>query len=176
MSSNKELVRESTREVLTFHWSYVVLPVAILLLSIILFLVFYSRLSDELAFRFNTDGSAVAKAGRSTVLLWTLLPQLLFALVAAVITWGMTGLVARFIEPGSIVVKPERIILIMGNMLALPQSILCFAMLDIFSYNSYQIHLFPVWIFAVIVMVLGGIILGIFSFRVIRQVWKVNKE
>ena len=57
----------------------------------------------------------------------------------------------------------------MGNMIALPQVILCFAMLDIFSYNSYQIRLMPLWVFALIVMGLGTIISGIFFMWGLRQ-------
>ena len=58
----------------------------------------------------------------------------------------------------------------MGNMVALPQIILGFAMLDIFLYNAYQIDILPLWIFALIVLVLGGIILGVFFIiLVIRQ-------
>ena len=64
----------------------------------------------------------------------------------------------------------------MGNMVALPQIILCFAMLDIFSYNSYQIHLMPVWIFALIIMVIGGIILGIFLFQAVRRAWVASNK
>jgi hypothetical protein len=43
-------------------------------------------------------------------------------------------------------------------------------MLDIFSYNSYQIHLIPLWVFALIVMVLGGIILGVIFLQAIRRI------
>jgi hypothetical protein len=57
----------------------------------------------------------------------------------------------------------------MGNMLALPQIILTLAMLDIFLYNAYQIRLIPLWVSAVIIMVLGLVILGVFFFQTIRQ-------
>ncbi len=63
----------------------------------------------------------------------------------------------------------------MGNMIALPQIILCFAMLDIFSYNSYQVHIMPLWVFALITMGLGGIILGIFFIRAIRRAWGATR-
>ncbi len=63
----------------------------------------------------------------------------------------------------------------MGNMIALPQIILGFAMLRIFIYNSYQIQIMPLWTFALIIMVLGGIILGIFFIRAIKQAWIVNR-
>jgi len=95
--------------------------------------------------------------------------------MAGVITWGITRLAVLFRQPESSWVKPERVLLLMGNMIGLPQIIHCFAMLDIFSYNSFQIHIMPLWVFALIIMGLGGIILGIFFIRAIRQAWKVNR-
>jgi len=164
------------REAVTFHWSYIVLPVAVLLLSVILTVVFYSRLPDEVAYRFQPDGSPDKWLSRGTLVIWTLSPQLLFTLAAGVISLGITGLAARFIQPGSAWIKPERIIMVMSNMIALPQAILAFAMVDVFSYNLFQTHLLPLWIFALIVLVVGGIILGVFFLRALRQFWIASKE
>jgi hypothetical protein len=47
-------------------------------------------------------------------------------------------------------------------------------MLDIFIYNSYQVHLMPLWLFAVIVMILGTALLGILFVRAFRQVKGVS--
>ncbi|MDO8716252.1 MAG: hypothetical protein Q7J73_05535, partial [Dehalococcoidales bacterium] len=103
---------------------------------------------------------------------WALLPQFLLTLGAAIVTWVISGLATRFLDPESAVVKPQRIMLIMGNMVAIPQLILDFAMLDIFSYNSYQTHLRPsVLVFALIVMVIGGVILGVFFIQTMKRVW-----
>ena len=104
-----------------------------------------------------------------------LLPQLFLTLVAGVITWGVTMLGALFKQPESTRIEPERIVLLMGNMIALPQIVLCFAMLDVFSYNSYQIHIMPLWVFALIIMGLGGIILVIFFIRAMRRAWGTTK-
>ncbi len=103
--------------------------------------------------------------------LWLLVPQLLFTLVAGAINLGITKLGILSKQPGSAWVKPEGILSLMGNMVALPQIILCFAMLDIFSYNAYQIHIMPLWVFALIIMGLWGIILGIFLILAIRRAW-----
>jgi hypothetical protein len=65
--------------------------------------------------------------------------------------------------------QQAKLLLIVGNMVAMPQVILLFAILDIFSYNSYQVHLLPLWIFAVFIMGLGVIILGIFFIKAIQQ-------
>jgi len=104
-----------------------------------------------------------------------LLPQLFLTLVAGAITWGITKLSVLFRQSESTWVKPERILLLMGNMVALPQVILCFAMLDIFSYNSYQMHIMPLWVFALIIMGLGGVILGIFFIQAMRRAWRASR-
>jgi hypothetical protein len=53
----------------------------------------------------------------------------------------------------------------MGNIVALPQVVTVFVMLDIFSYNVYDLHLMPTWMFALIVMVVGGVFLAIFFIK-----------
>ena len=62
----------------------------------------------------------------------------------------------------------------MGNMVALPQIILIFAMLDIFLYNAYDIRLIPLWIIVIVVLLLGTIILGVFFFRTLQQFQESN--
>ena len=160
---------------MTFHWSYSMLPVVILLLSIILATYFYRLLPAEVAYRFKPDGSPYSWLNRGAIILWMLIPQLCFTLLAGIMTWRVTKLGALFRQAEGALVKPERVLLVMGNMVAMPQIILCFAMLDIFSYNSYQIHILPLWVFALIVMGLGGIILGIFFIRVMRQIWRTTR-
>ena len=176
MTNSKEPIKQTTtEEILTFHWGYIILPVVILLLSIILTAYFYHRLPVEVAYHFQADGTPDRWLSRGAIILWMLLPQLFLTLLAGAITWGITKLSALFRQPEDTLIKPERILLFMGNMIALPQVILCFAMLDIFSYNSYQIHIMPLWVFALIVMGLGGIILGIFFMRAVRQAWIVTR-
>tara|TARA_B100000315_G_C14508391_1_gene555766 strand:+ start:384 stop:893 length:510 start_codon:yes stop_codon:yes gene_type:complete len=169
VSESKEATKQpTTGTTLAFHWSYIILPVAILLLSIILTAYFYRRLPVEVAYHFEHDGSPDRWLNRGTIILWMLLPQLSLTMMAGAISWGITKLSVLFRQRESTRIKPERILLLMGNMVALPQIILCFAMLDIFSYNSYQIHIMPLWVFALIVMGLGGVILGIFFVRAMR--------
>ncbi len=177
MLKSKETVKQTTTgRTLAFRWNYIILPVVIFLLSIIITAYFYRLLPDEVAYRFTSDGSPNGWLSRGVIILWALLPQLFLTLLAVAVTWGTTKLGALFSQPESTGIKPERILLLMGNMMALPQIILCFAMLRIFSYNSYQIRLLPLWIFALIIMGLGGIILGIFFIQAIRQVWEFGKE
>ncbi len=160
---------------LAFPWRHILLPVLILAVAIILTAYFYRLLPAEVGYHFETDGSPDRWLSRGVFILWMLVPQLFLTLLAGAITWGATRLTVRFRQPDSTGIKPERILSLMGNMIALPQIILGFAMLDIFSYNSYQVHLLPLWMVALIVMVLGGIILGLFFIQAIRQAWGASR-
>ena len=173
MVKSKEPIKQITsRAPLAFHWSYLILPVVILFLSVMLVVYFYRLLPVELAYHFKSDGSPDRWLSRNTIILWMLLPQLFLTLLAGALTWGVTRLGVLFRQSKSAGIKSGKIISLMGNMIALPQVILGFAMLDIFSYNSYQIHILPLWVFALIIMGLGGIILGIFF---IRAVWQARR-
>ena len=164
----------ASAETLPFRWSYIILPLAILSLSIILTAYFYHQLSAEVAYHFKLDGSPDRWLSREMTTIWLLAPQLLLTLVAGAITWGITKLGILSRQPENTLIKPERILSLMGNMIALPQIVLCFAMLDIFSYNSYQLHIMPLWVFALIIMGLGGITLGIFLILAIRRAWRAT--
>jgi uncharacterized membrane protein len=161
-------MRSFSKKMIPFRWRYIALPVAILFLSLILTAYFYRLLPGEVAYHFQ-DGSPDKWMSRGAIIAWMLTPQFFLALLAGAIIWGIIKLGTRFPSTANRLV--EKILILMGNMIALPQIILGFAMLDIFSYNSYQIHLMPLWAFALIVMGLGGIILGIFFVLAIRQVW-----
>jgi len=172
IAKSKEPARDTiSKQTIPFRWTYIILPVAILLLSIILIGYFYRLLPVEVAYHFK-DGSPDRWMSRSTIIAWTLTPQFFFTLLAGAIVWGILKLSTHFQQTESSWVG--KILSLMGNMVALPQIILGFAMLDIFSYNSYQIHLMPLWVFALIVMGLGGIILGIFFIQAIRRVWRAT--
>jgi len=159
--------KADSRKTVAFRWKYIVAPLAILLMAIILVVFFYPLMPGEVAYHF-TDGSPDRWMSRTSITSWLLIPQFLLTLLAAGIVWVAIRLSARLqpTENGAVSIM----LAIMGNMIALPQIILGFAMLDIFSYNAYRIHLIPLWIFAVLVMVVGGIILGIFFLQAIRRV------
>ena len=160
-------------KVISFRWTYIVLPLAILLLSVILAACFYHLLPGEVAYHFK-DGSPDKWMSRGVFVAWTLTPQFFFVLMAAAIVWGVTKLSALFRQTESPLIKPGKLLSVMGNMVALPQIILSFAMIEVFLYNSYQMHLMPLWVFALIVMVSGVIILGVLFILAARRVWGLS--
>ena len=156
----------SSEDKANFRWTYIVLPAAILLLSVILTAFFYRLLPDEVAYRFS-GGEPTHWSGRGGVIAWVIGLQLVFALLSLAITYITTS-ASRRLQLDETDLN-RSLFTIMGNLMALPQIILLFAMLDIFLYNAYQIKLIPLWVIALVVMVLGGIILGVFFIRSIRQ-------
>jgi uncharacterized membrane protein len=148
---------------LSFRWSYIVAPVVVFLLSIILFASFYHMLPAEVAVRFDVDGAPEMWLGRVATMLWMLLPQLLLVLLAWGVAWGATRLDTRWGWARGGGVKAGRIVSFMGNILALPQLIILFAMVDILSYNSYQTHILPMWIFMIVILGLATIFLAVLA-------------
>jgi uncharacterized membrane protein len=152
---------------LPFRWSYAAIPLAVLLLMVGLSAYFYHLLPAEVAVHFD-NGLPNGFLSRQSVLVLALLPQLLLALIGLALAWILARLVSRSWPKGA-KTNPKTIVAIMGNMVALAQIILGFAIADIFVYNAYQIHLPSMWIFAVVFMVAGGIIIGVVFVRAIRR-------
>ncbi len=155
---------------LVFRWRYAILPLAVLVLTIALVAYFYRLLPEEVVYRVGSDSSPDKTMTRGSIVLWALLPQLLLTLLSLAVAWGITKLSTTFKQMEGFGINLNTIALTMGNMIALPQAILFFAMLDIFSYNSYEFRILPLWVIALIIMALGAVILGIFFIRTIRQV------
>jgi len=149
-----------------FRWRYIALPLLFLLLSIGLTICFYSRLPEDMAYHFK-DGLPDRWISRGAATAWLLVPQFLLTGLGAAVVMGIIKLGNRF--QTTTTKRAETMLLLMGNMVALPQLVLAFAMLAIFSYNSYGIYLMPLWVFALVVMGLGGIVLGVLFFLAIKQ-------
>ncbi|MBI4267189.1 MAG: DUF1648 domain-containing protein [Chloroflexi bacterium] len=162
MIANRKTVPAANPASLAFRWSYVILPVIILSLSVVLAAFFYRLLPPESAFHFESDGSPDKWTSPVAIVLWMLLPQFIFAGLAGGIVVGVTRFSMRFKLTERPQIKVEKILMLMGNMVAMPQVILSFAMLDIFLYNAYQIHIMPLWAFVLIVMLIGAMVLGRF--------------
>jgi hypothetical protein len=148
-----------------FRWTYILLPVAVIAVSCGLAAIFFPRLPEQLAYHFS-GGAPDRWLGRGAFVLWTVVPQALLVLAAFVVV-GAALAAARYWSVESPALK--KLLPVLGNMVALPQLIILFTMLDVFLYNSYQVKLIPVWAFALIVMGLGGAALGVVLVRAARQ-------
>lgn len=158
LASKETSAKGMQNAVLPFRWSYIALPLAMLLLSVVMGAYFYRLLPAEVAYHFQMDGTPDRWLSRGMSLFWLLGPQVFFIFMALGVVWGVMQLGPLLRQWGSTGIA-ERIIAIMGNMIALPQVIIFFAMLDIFSYNSYGIHIMPIWLFVLIVLGLASVVL-----------------
>ena len=127
---------------------------------------------EQVAYHFE-DGSPDRWLSRGAFIAWLLVPQILFTSLAYIVV-RVVLLSARYWPAEDTLMNS--MLPVMGNMAGLPQAILTFAMLDIFLYNAYEIRFIPLWIVAVIVMIAGLAVLGVFFFRVIRQARRLRAK
>ena len=161
-----ESVSKTNPEIkIAFRWTYVVLPAVFLLLSLILIAFFYRLLPSDVAYHLQSN-SPDKWLSRGAFVAWLFLPQFFFTLLAfAIVRIVLMG--ARYWPSAD--TPLNKLLPVMGNMVALPQVILLFAMLDFLIYNTYQIKLIPLWVVTLIVMILGGIVLAVFFIRTISR-------
>jgi uncharacterized membrane protein len=157
-----------------FRWRYVLWPLVVLAISVAATAFFYHLLPEPAAWRFAADGSGERFLSRGTLVAILLVPQFVLAGGAAIIALVVSR-IGLWMKAGPTPASAGGLIILMSNMVALPQIILCFAMLDIFVYNAYQVHLLKLWVFAVLVMVVGSVVLGICFARAMRQARPTTK-
>lgn len=168
-ASNKDAASQEKREEKAgFRWNHILLPLSILVLSIIIAFVFYGKLPDQVVTR-NT------LVNRGVIMIWAILPQILLTLMSVTIAWGTSKihLLIPENEPGAI--RIETVMAVMSNMVAIPQLILFFVMLDIFTFNAFEKHISFLWAFTLSIILIGIVILGVFFIRTIRTVRKNSK-
>lgn len=139
---------------------------AVLVISIVLVAAFYAKLPTEVAYRFS-GGEPVDFTGRGVAVAVALVLQFVFAALSLTIA-GLATLATRRTQAPETALN-RMLFTVMGNLMGLPQIIFAYTMLDIFLYNIYQVRLLPVWIFTVLVLALGAIVLAIIFIRAIGQ-------
>jgi len=163
----QEVVINSTKseDKVRFLWSYVIWPVSLVALTIILAACFYPFLSNEVAYHFQ--GETPDKwLPRFTFIIAIIASQGFFTLLA----YGMVQLMMLTGRYLTGVNSPLPTLLpIMGNMVMIPQLVLVVAMLDYILYDIYRIMFMPLWIIALVILVLGAIILVILFTCTVRR-------
>ncbi len=158
---------------LKFRLSFVALPLAVLLLVIALSAIFYAQLPDEVYYRFDTSGSPSGNpiAKGSLVMLMVGVQLALFGI--AYIATRSVGRVQLFRDNvNNFWFNPTRLLTLMGNMPAIIQLIMAYVLVDAIVYANQTDHLMPLWLFAVIVLVSGGILILIFGVPIVIKAYK----
>jgi uncharacterized membrane protein len=142
-----------------FRISYIVGPLMVLALTIALVAFFYHLLPARVGYHFNSDGTPDLWLSRTALITLGLGLQFLFTLVAA----GCVFIARLLGRQTGTSLSVEGIVQFMGNVLAFPQLVVVFVMADILSYNAYQTHFMPMWIFLLAVIGLATVGLGVFT-------------
>jgi hypothetical protein len=127
-----------------FRRSYIILPVAAAVLTILLTVIFYWLLPEQVAYRLQDDPGTLI--GRGALAAWLIIPQVIFTLGS----FGLVKMVlsaARYATGDSSLIP--RIIPLVGNMTAIIQVVILLAAVQIFLYNAYEITTGPLWVPAV---------------------------
>ncbi len=140
------------------------LPLGVLALSVVLILIFAPQLSQSIAYRFGSGGAPIAYTGKALFITLVLGGQLFLVLGGWLVGFSVDRVARSQLTPASRV-RVNRIAGVIANFVVLPQLFIAFIMADLFSYNVSSVHLMPIWLFAVIVMVTGMIIISFFFVR-----------
>jgi uncharacterized membrane protein len=156
------------------RWSYFILPVIILLISVFITIYFYSKLPDTVTLRPDSDNST--GIGRSAAVLWAIVPQLLLTLISVVVTYGTTKISSLFRQASESGINLDTILMVMSNMVVIPQLVLIVAILNVFSYNSFGTHISFVWWVSLTIILAGIVFLSFFFVRVLQKMGKPAKK
>ncbi len=154
---------------LPFRWRYVVAPGAVLVVSVVAAAFFFRLLPAQVTYGYGS-GSVGRQISRGLLLVVLLAPQFILTFLSAAVAHVVARVGSRFVKDGGTSTGVvESVGTIMSNMVVLPQLVLCYAMIDMFRFNAYGTHLPPLYVFAVIVMLIGGAALGFFFLRARQQ-------
>ncbi|MCJ7605220.1 MAG: hypothetical protein MUO19_04200 [Dehalococcoidales bacterium] len=163
--STETSVQDPAPEQVKFRWKYIALPLSMLACAVVLTAVFYSMLPEDVSYRFQ-ESAADTFISRNAMIAWLIIPHILFTLISFGLIKTLLLSSRYWSDEGSLI---SRVLPLLGNMTGLVQTIIVFAALQIFLYNAYEVLLTPFWVFAVVIMVLGGVILGIAFARIFRE-------
>ena len=156
------------------RWSYFSLPAVILLASVVITVYFYGKLPDAVVWRLNSANSPTIS--RFQIVLWAVVPKLLLTLLAIAITYGTTKISNLSNQAADNGIKLDTVLMVMSNMVVIPQLILIVAMLNIFSYNAFQTHISFVWWISLAIILAGVVFLSIFFVHALQKMGNQNKK
>jgi len=163
---------------LRFKLRYAALPLLTLAVSLIMAVWLGPKLTADAAYNFGGGVTPAGYFSRGAVLGITLGLQVAIALPVIAVSWVTLRLRGGDLNQtesgGGDTVKLDRVLLMVTNLVALPQMLLLFALTEILSYNIYGAHLMPGWAFGAAVLVTGGVFLALL-FRLLPERRKKQK-
>jgi uncharacterized membrane protein len=144
---------------LSFRFSYMVLPVAVAVVTIIGLALLYSSLPGEVFFRFSSSGAPRGSISRELFMVLMIGAQLVLVAAAAVISFVVLRMAKRMLKEYEPAIDPGRIIWLMANMVVLPQLIVSFVALDAAYYANSGSHIVTPWLFSLATVGLGTLVI-----------------
>lgn len=166
---NSPLPDQAEKARMAFRWSYVAMPLALALASIIYAALIYARLPAQLAWRFDASGLPYTTAAKSTFVAFMLAIQVGIAASAWLITVIFLKIASLMSRNSVIPLNFSGFIFLLSNMLLLPQIIMGYLMFDAFHYGLYGTHLLSFSVFSIWTAIIGLVCLVILFARLIAQ-------
>jgi len=142
---------------------YVVLPVALMVLGLILTAIYVWQMPETIYIQFNTEGIGIREGSPwQATLIWIGSTVLIVALCVLFTRFLATR---PFLTNENVIMKPENLITLMGNIPAVASAVLIYAYWDICVYNLNGTHFIPLWVFALIVLGISALLLLFFMGR-----------
>jgi len=159
---------------LSFRFSYILLPVAIALFTIIALGVLYPSLPAEVDYRFSATGVPRGSIGRVGFLALMVGVQLLMTAAAAAIASLILRIARRMLANSPDAVDPMATIWLMANMIVLPQVIVSFVALDAAYYARAGAHIMTPWLFSLAALGVGTLAIIILFTRSFNETRKAK--
>ncbi len=158
---------------LRFRLRYAALPLLTLLVSAVVAAALGPGLTADAAYNFGGGDAPAGYFSRGAVLGITLGLQVAIALPVVFVSWVTLRLRGGQAD-GTDATKLDRVLLLVTNLVALPQLLLFFALAEILSYNIYGTHLLPGWAYGGAVLAVGALFLALL-FRLLPERRKKQK-
>ena len=143
-----------------FRIKYAILPITFMVLGIILAAIYVWKLPEIVDIQFNTDGDPVKQGSPwMATLIWIGGTVIIAALCVLFTRFLATR---PFLTNENVIMKPENLVTLMGNIPAIASAVIVYAYWDICIYNLTGEHFIPLWIFALIILGISAVALLIF--------------
>lgn len=158
---------------LKFRLSFIALPLTVMVVAVAFAAVFFGQLPDAIHYRFGLDGDPSGSPAAKTGFIGLMLAVQLGLTFIAYLTVRTIGGVQLFKDNiHNFWFNPVKLLTIMGNLPAIIQLIMGYILFDAVFYALQDSHLLPLWLFSLVTLVLGGIILISYALPVVLQTYR----
>lgn len=165
---------EKSQAELSFRLSYIALPGAVALATVIAIVILYSSLPPELAFRFSSSGEPRGLIGRELFVGLMIGAQFIVVGLTVAVALGIINLARRMLKENPTATAPGSTLWLMVNMLVLPQLLIAFVALDAAYYARNLTHIMTPWLFSLLAIGIGTLVIIVLFARSFNETRKAK--